>query len=171
MPDLPLPRASLLAPQRDRLAAAWLSRTLLTYPEATARFLEQERDPFRNPVGQALAAGLAALLDELLGEMDPGRLVAALDPIVRMRAVQAFTARQAVGFVFLLKPLLRRACQAQGCADALPALEARVDETALLAFDLYTACRERVQELRAGEARRRQWLAARTGHPAGGDGA
>jgi hypothetical protein len=131
MRDRPLQWFSLLAPQRDRLAAAWLSRTLLTYPEATARFLGEERDPFRNPVGRALAAGLRALLDELLGEMDAARLIGALDPIVRMRAVQDFTPRQAVGFVFLAKPLLRETCQAQGCVAALPELETRVDELAV----------------------------------------
>jgi hypothetical protein len=156
MPERPLPCAGLPAPQRDRLAAAWLSRALLTYPEATARFLAEERDPFRNPVGRALAAGLPALLDELLGAMDAPRLLAALDPIVRMRAVQDLTPRQAVGFVFLVKPLLCEACRAQGCEEALPALEARVDEAALVAFDLYMACRERIHDLRAGEARRRR---------------
>jgi hypothetical protein len=149
------PDIAALQGRKPDIAAAWLARTLLTYPEQTVGFLCRERDPFRNPVGHALAASLPLLVDELLGEMDPARLTTALEPIVKIRAVQDFTPRQAVGFVFLLRPIIREGCgKADAGAPADPRIEARIDEMALLAFDLYMACRERLHEVRAGEARR-----------------
>jgi len=101
----PLTRA--LAARKDAIVAGWLSRTLESYPERNRRFLLQERDAFRNPAGHAFREALPALLDELLGAMDCARIEALLDGIVRIRAVQDFTAGQAVAFVFLLKKVIR----------------------------------------------------------------
>jgi hypothetical protein len=149
------PDIAALQGRKDAIAAAWLTRTVLTYPEQTAAFLRGEPDPFRNPVGHTLAASLPVVVDELLGGMDPGRLTAALEPIVKIRAVQDFTPRQAVGFVFLLRPLVWEALGEQDArAPGDRGIEARIDEVALMAFDLYMGCRERIHEIRAGEARR-----------------
>ena len=129
--------------ERARIAREWLERTLETYPDETVRFLRGEKDRFRNPVGHALQEGLSILVEELFGAMDRARVTQALDGILRIRAVQDFTPSQAVGFVFLLKRVV---------AD--PALEGRIDELALAAFDIYMRCREQLYEIRAKEARR-----------------
>jgi hypothetical protein len=50
---------------------------------------------------------LPVLTAELLGEMDQARVAGALESIVRIRAVQNFSASESVGFVFLLKGILR----------------------------------------------------------------
>src|SRR3989304_2705438 len=84
----PASLAGGLAARKDAIVRAWLARTFETYPERTARFLDKERDPFRNPVGQALKEALPALFDELLGAMDPGRLAPLLDGSGRFRAGQ-----------------------------------------------------------------------------------
>jgi hypothetical protein len=93
-------------------------------------------------------------------------LAPVLDNIVRIRAIQDFTASQAVSFPFLLKQIIR----AEFEPDALPyseelaALEARIDELALLAFDLYVKCREQVFEIKANEIKRRAFILERA-HP------
>src|SRR3990172_3811632 len=101
------PLMEALAARKDAIVRAWLARTLETYPERTSRLLAQEKDPFRNPVGHALKEALPALFDELLGAVDAGRLATLLDGIVRIQAVQDFTAGQAVAFVFALKKVIR----------------------------------------------------------------
>ena len=175
------PLMEALAARKDAIVRAWLARTLETYPERTARFLDKERDPFRNPVGQGLKEALPALFDELLGAMDPGRLAPLLDGIVRIRAVQDFSPSQAVAFVFLLKQVLREqmglpphlyplpltgrgegegAGEGEGVMD-LGALDGRIDEMALLAFDLFMRCREQMFTIKADEARRRTSLLER----------
>lgn len=137
-----------LARHQDAIVAEWLARTLKSYPGPTARFLLNDQDPFRNPVGGALKQGLPVLVEEVLGNMDAARVTPVLDSIVRIRAVQDFTPSQAVAFLFLLKDVLR----GQGPVPA--EIEQRIDRLALAAFDLYSACREQISEIKVGEARR-----------------
>jgi hypothetical protein len=168
------PFLEALAAKRGAIVAEWLTRTLRSYPEHTSRFLSREQDPFKNPVGHTLAEALPALFDRLVEGADAATLSRILDPIVRMRAVQDFSAGQAVAFVFLLKRVLLEALggERRGGADGegLTALEARIDEMALLAFDLFMQCRERLYEIRANEAKRRLFVLERIGEKRAGAG-
>ncbi len=159
------PLLEALAAKKGAIVREWLMRTLQTYPEHTSRFLLQEKDPFGNPVGHTLKEAFPALLDQLIGGMDATTITAVLDGIVRIRAVQDFTAGQAVGFLFLLKKVVREALQDElqrrPDGDGLAALEGRIDEMALLAFDLFMKCRERIYEIKANEAKRRIYVLER----------
>ncbi|MBZ5628382.1 MAG: RsbRD N-terminal domain-containing protein [Acidobacteriia bacterium] len=131
------------------LVEQWFAQTLESFPDLSARFLAEEKDRFRNPVGHALHTSMAALLQEVLGNMDAGKIAPALDAIVRIRVVQDFTPGEAVGFVFLLRSIVR------GSNPPRPAMiEARIDQLALMAFDQYMRCREQIAEIRANEIRR-----------------
>ncbi|MBI2527287.1 MAG: RsbRD N-terminal domain-containing protein [Candidatus Rokubacteria bacterium] len=155
------PGLGALAARRSAIAGRWLALTLESYPAPTARLLARESDPFRNPVGHTLRQALSGLAEELIGTMDPGRVTALLDSVVRVRAVQAMSAGEAVGFVFLARQALREELGSGGglpAADGLGVLEARVDEMALSAFDLFMRCREQIHAIRAGEARGRTAL-------------
>lgn len=177
------PLMKTLAGRKDAIVQEWLARALQSYPEHTGRFLARERDPFRNPVGHTLKAALPALFDQVVGDLDCDRVSSILDDILRIRAVQDFSAGQAVAFLFLLKPVVREALQSpphpplspghpalergagedtQGVPgeganrlDALAALEERIDQMVLLAFDRFMRCRETIYEIKANEARRR----------------
>ncbi len=147
-----------LAQQREELAARWFDRMAETYPPDTARLLRQQRDRFRNPVGWTLRVETAALLDQLLAGVDRERCRPHLEALLRVRAVQEFTPSQSAALIFLVKNVVREAVgAAKGAAEAgeLLAFESRVDALALLAFDVYMECRERIFAISAQEMRRR----------------
>jgi RsbRD-like negative regulator of sigma factor len=139
--------------QKQTIRERWLSDTLHTYHGQSAEFLLREKDEFRNPIGNALRTGLPVLLDELFGEMSAAIFTPALEDIIRIRAVQDFTPSQAVGFVLLLKGIFRS--ELKGRAEELKLLEDRIDAMALVGFDLFMKCREKIYTVRADEVRRR----------------
>ncbi len=155
-----LPLGGWTTEQRQAVVHKWLACTLRTYPEQTARFLLQTQDPFRNPAGRVFRECLPALFEELAGAFDAGRIRSILDEIVHLRAVQDFTPSQAVGFLFPLKAILREEVDSRD--SSLAVLDERIDEAALLAFDLYMRCRAQIQEIKANEARRRVHVVERT---------
>ncbi len=148
-------------PDKQAITEQWLGRLLRTYPSITARFMAQEEDPFRNPVGHAFRQSLRTLVDELFHEMDAGRATQALEFVVQIRAVEDVTPPRALEFIFQLKDILRD--EFQGAEFDL--LCSRVDEMALIAFDLYVKCRERTYQAKANEARRRLYVLERRLEP------
>jgi len=128
----------------------WFAQTAQSYPCETTRFLATESDPFRNPVGSTLKKNLATIVAALLGRDERRDAGTAVEEIVRMRAVQNLTAAQAVGFVFLARPIIR---------ESLPEIDphllnSKIDNLALAAFDEYVRCREQLAEIRVHESRR-----------------
>ena len=155
---VPLPQGDL-AEKKRVITDEWLDLVLRTYPENSSRLLRIESDRFRNPVGQTLKEGLSVLVDEILGGMTLARITPALDGIVRMRAVQDFTAGQAVAFVFLLRDVARKHL---GEHKALLELaERRIDHLAVEAFDLFMACREKMYEIKAEALKRSMYVQTR----------
>ena len=134
----------------EAILERWVERTVESYPPPALPFLKGDGDPFRNPVGHTLRESLAILLRQLMTDMDPDRIARAVDAIVRLRAVQDLSASQAVGFLFLLKPILRDLAAEQDQAR----LDDRIDQIALMAFDNYMRCREELADIRINESRR-----------------
>jgi hypothetical protein len=137
-------------PTQNAILEQWFARAIEAYPAEAAGLLVLEKDPFRNPVGHTLRENLAILLQEVLGLMDTARVSAALENILRIRAVQDMSASQAVAFVFQLRAILRD-LEPQA---SLLVLNDRIDQLALLAFEEYTRRREQVAELRITEGLR-----------------
>jgi hypothetical protein len=157
------PLSAALEDHRSAIVDKWVERLLGTYPGSTTRFLSREKDPFQNPVGHNLREGLTKLFDGLIQSVDVASLTPVLDGIVRIRAVQDFTAGQALVFPFLLKQIIRTefAADIQKYSNEISALEARIDEIALLAFDLFVKCREQLYELKFNEIKRRSFILER----------
>ena len=128
----------------------WLQCALGCHTEETVRFLGAEKDPFRNPVGHTLRENLGVLLEQVLGEMKPEPVEAALQNIIRIRAVQDLTPSRAVQFIFQLRPILR----GHFVARNREILDDRIDQLGLWAFEEYSRCRERIADLRISESRR-----------------
>ena len=153
-----------LAAKRGVVLERWFQAVLATYPEETARFLAGGADPFANPVGHTVREGLGRLYERFVADVPTSELSAAIDGIVRIRAVQEFAPSAAVGFVYTLRKILREELADAALDPAGQAvLENGVDRLALVAFDVYMQCREKIFEIRVREIRESQLLAARFG--------
>ncbi len=147
--------AQELAKNRDVILERWTKLVLDGYPEETASFLRDQPDRFANPVGAGLREGLAEIIDGIIRGAEPDELEPALDRVIRVRAVQDFSASAAVGFIFDLKSILS-GLPGNGSTDPDPFLasfDERIDRLGLQAFDIYARCREQMWAIRAREIR------------------
>jgi hypothetical protein len=142
-----------LQERKKSIHERWLEKTFSTYARDTSAFLARNKDPFGNPVGQALRAGTAGILDCLLDGMDPDAICGHLDGIIRIRAVQDFSPSRAISFVFDLKEAIRDEL-GEPVPEEIHELEQEIDQIALYAFDVHVRCREQVYELRVNEVKR-----------------
>ena len=140
------------------LADKWADLILGTYPPETQAVWKSNRERFSNPVGHAIHTAATELIPLLLTWNDADAVALALAKLVKIRAVQDFSPSQALSFVFLFKKLLRqefmKELAAQGALEELLAFETRVDNLAVIAFDLYVAARDQVQSMRVEEVKR-----------------
>jgi hypothetical protein len=137
-----------LRERRPAILERWKALALAVYPERALGFLKK-RDRFRNPIGHVLDENLAILFDGVVDGASPESLQAALDAIVRVRAVQDLSPSAAVGFALRLKRAIREELGESADAE----IDERVDRLALQALDQYVRCREQIYELRLREIR------------------
>jgi hypothetical protein len=154
-----------LSRNKDILVNQWLEATLQPYAENTRRFLLLEKDPFRNPVGHSLRVGLPLLLEAILDGGELRETAPALDTILRIRAIQDFSATEAVSFIFSLKEVFRHALNPGGERDAighfLMAMDTRIEDMARLAHQMFAQCREQMGTIQSNETKRRFFVAER----------
>lgn len=138
----------------------WIDRALATYPEGGAAALKAQKDRFANPIGYNIRHALTSLYKHFCGTIELEPALAALEDLIRIRAVQEFSPADAVSFLFLLKNAIKEensskktAEEALGLAEWL-IFEQRIDAIALRAFDMYMDSRERVFKVRINELRR-----------------
>ena len=131
------------------IAEQWLVRILRPYPDQGAQFFSASCDPLSNPVGHLYRESSQILVDELLGQMDAERVTSAIRCIVELRAVLELPPSVALAFLFELKEIL----DDRGLAS-LDMYYRRIDEIALIAFETYVRCRERICEARIHEVQR-----------------
>ena len=149
----------LLVERQAALVERWRDAILGQYGEQTAARWRRERDPFANPVGHALSTGLPEILGAVASEGEPGAgALTALEAIVRIRSVQDLSPSRAVGFVALLRDVIRAELGAEieggAHAEGLAAVDARIERLVLVAFDTYVDVREQVFRLRQEELKR-----------------
>jgi hypothetical protein len=148
-----------LSEKKSAILGRWLNRLYGSYPPETAIFLRREKDRFDNPMGYRISEGLEGLYEALLHETERDQVLNFLDEIIRIRALQDYAPSKALAFVFLLKNAMREELaeeiRKEDLAGELLDLEARIDGLALLAFDVYTKRREKLQDLRVDEMKRR----------------
>jgi hypothetical protein len=166
---------NLVLQKRASIVDRWYRLLLDSYPPETAKFLAQENDRFQNPVGQTMAPAIEQIFALLVEGREAQDLADPLDDIIRIRAVQDFTASQAIAFIFDLKQVIHEelagelagelAAQRTGAMQAdLRALERRIERAGLLAFDIYVQCREQIYQIKADEIRRRTAAILRRHH-------
>ena len=152
-------REDLLIQKKSAILKKWFDLILEPYPRETQRFLASQKDRFANPVGSTILDGIEGLYDEILREAGFSRAPLFLDNIIRVRAVQDFPPSAAIAFIPFLKKIIRdELIDETGenrLLEDLSEFEDRIDTLTLLAFDIYTACRERLYEIRVNELRNR----------------
>ena len=147
----------LLRKRKKAILDRCLNLLFDTYPHDSVTLMKNQRNSFANPVGSTFRRELEIILDGLSEWADPGDLTPSLDAIVHIRAVQEFRPSGALAFMVHLKKAIREELQGVQTGpehlDDLARLDLRIDELTFAAFDLYVACREKIAEIRVGEAR------------------
>lgn len=154
-----------LVKKKPAILKKWLQLILESYPDATSKFLKQEKDRFANPAGYTISQEIEPIYEELLTEANSEKLVACLDNIVRIRAVQDFSPSEATSFIFLLKKAVREELAnditERQDFEKLMGFESRIDSAAMLTLDIYTQCREKIHQIRITEANKEKEMVLR----------
>jgi hypothetical protein len=149
----------LFTDRKSAILKRWFELTIETYPEETVRFLKSKKNRFANPVGHILSKEIEPILDGLFQKGDLNTLQPFLENIIRIRAIQDFSPSQAIVFVFLLKQVIREELEPEiqegRIGRNLLELESRIDELALLSFNIFMKCREKIYDLKANELKNR----------------
>jgi len=138
----------------------WIEKILDSYPAKSRAYYRTKKDEFLNPVGTVLSSRAEGIIESLLEGFDQSVLSTLLKDVIKIRAVQEFSPSQALAFLPLLKEALREELDTgkpvEGRSREIEEFEARVDQMTLLAFDIYTGCRQQIYELRIDELKRLQ---------------
>ena len=144
---------TLLGEKKKAIVRKWTDGVLDTY--GSPEFFKKQKDRFANPIGATISDGLHKLFNILVEGGELGAASEPLENIIKIRAVQEFTPSQAVSFVYLLKTIVREELTKEKgkeqFQESLAGLEARIDTIALMAFDFYMDCRERLHQIRINE--------------------
>jgi hypothetical protein len=147
----------LLEQREAAIVSLWVDHIVNTYAPDSAHFYKTQKDPFANPVGVTFGESLSHLFTALRTGADREVLSEHLDPILRIRAIQAFTPAEALAFIVDLKSILRAklkdVLKDQGMQKALIRFEDQIDALLLIAFDVYSQCREKLFELKVSTER------------------
>ncbi len=150
---------TLLRQKRKAIIKNWFARITATYPADSSKFLKGQKNQFANPVGMTISDETAKLFDALVDASDADTIKVSMDNINKIRAVQDFTASQAVAFIFFLKSAIREELKDElndkKSLNELLSLESAIDGMALIAFDTYTENRERLNAIKYSDFKRR----------------
>lgn len=147
----------LLEQREAAIVALWVDHIVNTYAPDSAHFFKNQKDQFANPVGVTFSEELANVFSALRTGADREVLSTHLDPVLRIRAIQSFSPSEALAFIIDLKPILRAqlkdALKDKSIQKALDRFEALIDAMLLIAFDVYSQCREKIFELKVSTER------------------
>ncbi len=149
---------TILKEKQPKLVEKWIAALISTYPAESANFFIDTKDPFANPVGATIKRSIPLLFNEVIKEkMDPVKVNEALDPVIRLRAVQEMSPSKAVSFIFAIKHLIRKELEGlprdKKIESFLSVFLSNVDALMLAAIDIYVQCRDKVYSLRINQAK------------------
>ncbi len=153
----------ILKSKKKDILKKWFEATINTYPAETAKILNKSKNKFDNPVGVATHESLESVIDILCQNLElPDNenlneelIEQALDSVIRIRAVQSFSASKAVSFVFDLKDIVKKFAG----EEIGTIFDRKIDQIALAAFNRFLKCRESIFLLKATEAKKRTYRA------------
>lgn len=158
---------ALLKKKKSSIVKKWFEVVIDTYAPDAALFFKNQRDDFLNPVGGTTRSILETLFETLLENADADSIAVTLEPLIKIRAVQKFSPSQAVGFLFALKKIIRKELKKELeniQFEELELVDTRIDSLALIGFDVFVRCREKIYDLKTNTERSKIYTAfARAG--------
>ncbi len=137
--------------KKQSIIKKWFRATINTYAPDAARVLGKDSNRFDNPIGAITHETCEDVFNHLLEDFTQDTLEKKLDPIIRIRAVQAFSASEAVSFVYALKRIGNDLLDESLGRE----FDGLVDNIALASFNRFMKCREEIFLLKATESKRR----------------
>jgi hypothetical protein len=158
---------NLLENKKSSIINKWFEFVTDTYAPDAALFIKNQGDGFLNPVGGTTRSILDKLFEAILEKADADGIADTLAPLVKIRAVQNFSPSQAVGFLFVLKTIIRKELKKEIKKinpEELVSIDTRIDSLALIGFDIFMQCREKIYDLKTNTERSKIYTAfARAG--------
>jgi hypothetical protein len=158
---------NLLESKKSSIIKKWFEFVTDTYAPDAALFFKNQGDGFLNPVGGTTRNILEKLFEAILEKADADGIAVTLEPLIKIRAVQNFSPSQAVGFLFVLKTIIRKELKKElkkTNPEELVYIDARIDSLALIGFDIFMQCREKIYDLKTNTERSKIYTAfARAG--------
>ena len=149
----------LLAEKKEIILQRWLNRVLEAYPPDTRRFFRENKSPYSNPVGFTLRKGMEGIIAQVLHPLSEEHARAILEPVMKVRAVENLPPSRGVDFILSLREVLSEIVREEKRKDFLGQewldLNSRINRLALLGMNLYSECREKVNQLRIKEWEKR----------------
>ena len=151
--------ADWLSQKKQEIVREWIRATMEAYPAEALNILKKNNNRFANPLPHIISTNIERLFEDLLLGIDSERTSPILAEIVKVRAVQDFPPSKALHFIFDLKKILEKMQNEKAKADDKPHpgqlsdFIKEIDELAMLAFDIYVQCKEKLYEIRANEIR------------------
>ena len=97
----------LLNDRKKDIIEKWQNAIIDTYPEPAGKFLHGNKNQFANPIGFTVHQELPNIFQQLITDMNADMLKKSISDIIRIRAVQDFTPNEALGFILLLKTIIK----------------------------------------------------------------
>jgi hypothetical protein len=144
-----------LKQNRDSVLGKWFDLTVSSYEPEMVRFLKRDKNPFSNPVRHTIRSGLERIFDGMVNDMHIETCHQGLKEIIKLRAVQSFSPSRALAFIFDIKYIVRDALEDGLPEDEMRIFEKNVDKLIAMAFDIYSECREKINEIRLAEIKSR----------------
>ncbi|MBT8374850.1 MAG: RsbRD N-terminal domain-containing protein [Deltaproteobacteria bacterium] len=158
---------NLLENKKSTIINKWFEYVTDTYAPDAALFFKNQGDEFLNPVGGTTRSILEKLFEAILKKTDADGIAVTLEPLIKIRAVQNFSPSKAVGFLFVLKTIIRKELKKELKKinpEELVSIDARIDSLALIGFDIFMQCREKIYDLKTNTERSKIYTAfARAG--------
>jgi len=149
----------LLLQKKNIIVDKWIDSIIISYPKETYEFLRLQKNRFSNPAGYIISDCAEKIFSEIMNGYNVEAINRSLNDIIKLRAVQDFLPSQAVGFVFILKQIIRSEIDVEihdgKISQEFSELDKRIDKTALAAFNLYAEAREKIYQIRLKDLKAR----------------
>lgn len=140
--------------QKPAILAKWQAVILPRYSGLPQK---KTAGPFTSPGTYIVRKNTELILNGLLNASGSEDCLEPLQEICRLKAVEEVSPGEALGFIFALKEIIGDELPpgtGKNEVTILRALDKRIDDMALRAFDYYADCRARIYQMKLDELKR-----------------